>query len=212
VRARAKRLRSPPQSDPERPLGLSSANRDGPLLVRRLRGRRERQRRGGDDAGLQAEGRHGAHTFARVIQRASCGWSQTRRPQSATAKVVAAGRADQRCPRSRARCLHVRRSATNRPLVEAFRAAEHAPEGAALPIRDVDAQSLHQPCWPHAAREQTTGARAREAGVARGLWQDSLMKAGAEGFRLSIFEGGFSCKVRLKADPMAIQGAPAGGQ
>lgn len=58
--------------------------------------------------------------------------------------LVAARHRDQRRARSRARRVHARGSASDRALVEAIRGRKQAAQDRAFPIRNVDADVLHQ--------------------------------------------------------------------
>ena len=90
----------------------------------------------------------------------------------ACANAVVPGRhRGQRCARSRARRLHVRRPAADRPIAEAFRRMQRSPQGRSLPLRDVDADVLHQSGGETARGSPASTARAGEGGAPKALRQ-----------------------------------------
>lgn len=112
---------------------------------------------------------HGSCAFP-ILGEVSCkGGTQPRRAKDATAALVAGGRETERRARSRAGRVHVGRSTTDRAVAETIRRTEHAAQGGAVSVRDVDAQSVHQPRGADAACGQAPGAGAREARAPRSL-------------------------------------------
>src|SRR5262249_27429688 len=94
--------------------------------------------------------------------------------QDPGAPLVASGHRTKQRAGSGAGCVHVERPSEDRAIVEAISRAERTPQGKAVSVRDVDAQSLHQSGWTKPAGKPAAGAPTGEAGAASHFWEKRL--------------------------------------
>jgi len=100
-------------------------------------------------------------------------------------QMVPAGDPRQQCARSRSRSIHLRRSAPHRPVPQTLCRAQPSPQVRPVPLGDVDADVLHQPCGESALVGPTRATRAGERRSSR-----SLRQTAPDVGRIASSEGG----------------------